>query len=254
MPYRKGTVALFLLLVICTLGWQQQAGAVAYNLPELPSPDLYGNLLIDRSASKHGVKPVSFSHWTHRTRYTCRVCHTELEFDMAVGVTEIGCDDIKDGRYCGACHNGKLAFGPQENCAVCHNGDISFRSDDFRSFIQDLPPDEFGNQVDWSDMMRRGQVQPKRFINEEPPDASFDRELKLEAAWGRIPPAIFSHKEHNQWVDCDTCHPDLFNIKQKTTEHFSMDRILKGEFCGFCHMKVAFPMDACERCHPGMRR
>ncbi len=253
MPYRKGTVVLLLLAVASVMSWRY-AGASAYSLPELPEPALYGNLLIDRTSTKHGVKAVSFSHWTHRTQFTCRVCHTELEFDMAVGVTEISCDDIKQGRYCGACHNGMLAFAPQENCVFCHNADITFRSEDFAAFIQDLPFDDFGNEVDWSEMMRRGLVQPRHYLNVPPPEITFDKTLILEAAWGLVPPAVFPHKEHIQWVDCDTCHPDLFNIKQKTTEHFSMKRILKGEFCGFCHMKVAFPMDACKRCHPGMSR
>jgi hypothetical protein len=37
--------------------------------------------------------------------------------------------------------------------------------------------------------------------------------------------------------------------KKKTTKHFSMDRILKGEFCGVCHLTVVFPMNDCKRCH-----
>ena len=28
-----------------------------------------------------------------------------------------------------------------------------------------------------------------------------------------------------------------------------MSRILKREFCGVCHLTVAFPMDDCKRCH-----
>jgi c(7)-type cytochrome triheme protein len=147
-----------------------------------------------------------------------------------------------------------LAFGTVDNCVYCHNADVSFRSEEFPSFTKDLPPDEFGNEIDWSEMIRRGQVQPAHFLVEEPPEKNFDKTLLLEAAWGRIPPAVFPHKEHTQWVDCDTCHPDLFSVKKDSTEHFTMSRILKGEFCGYCHMKVAFPMDACERCHPGMRR
>jgi hypothetical protein len=29
-----------------------------------------------------------------------------------------------------------------------------------------------------------------------------------------------------------------------------MARILKREFCGVCHLTVAFPMNDCKRCHP----
>jgi len=251
MSYRSGTVVLLFLSGLLLPGLLFGA---QYALPELPSPALYGNLLMDRASSRGGVKPVSFSHWTHRTRYTCRVCHDELEFDMAVGSTEIDCNDVKDGRYCGACHNGKQAFGREDNCLYCHNGDIAFRSDQFADFTRELTPDEFGNQIDWSQMMRRGQIEPQNYLNDKPAEANFEKTLKLEAAWGRIPPAVFPHKEHNQWVGCDTCHPDLFNIKKQGTEHFSMARILKGEFCGYCHLKVAFPINACERCHPGMSR
>ena len=172
---------------------------------------------------------------------------------MAVGVTEISHDDMKQGRYCGACHDGEMAFEQEDNCDYCHNGDLGFRSEDFDRFSMNLPLAEFGNQVDWVEMLRLGKIHPRQFLREKPPEVSFTKELKLEAAWTRIPPAVFRHKEHLQWVDCDTCHPDLFNIKQKATKHFSMSRILKGEFCGFCHMKVAFPMNACRRCHPGMK-
>jgi hypothetical protein len=28
---------------------------------------------------------------------------------------------------------------------------------------------------------------------------------------------------------------------------------LAGEFCGVCHMTVAFPMNDCKRCHPAMK-
>ena len=251
MSYRSGTVVLLFLSGLLLPGLLFGA---QYTLPELPSPALYGNLLMDRASSRGGVKPVSFSHWTHRTRYTCRVCHDELEFDMAVGSTEIDCNDVKDGRYCGACHNGKQAFGRQDNCVYCHTGDIAFRSDQFAGFSRELTPDEFGNQIDWSQMMRRGQIEPLNYLYAKPSETSFEKTLKLDAAWGRIPPAVFPHKEHNQWVGCDTCHPDLFNIRKQGTEHFTMARILKGEFCGYCHLKVAFPINACERCHPGMSR
>ena len=50
------------------------------------------------------------------------------------------------------------------------------------------------------------------------------------------------------------CHPDVFNIKKKTTEHFEMRFILEGRFCGACHLTVAFPLNDCMRCHPAMHR
>jgi len=31
-----------------------------------------------------------------------------------------------------------------------------------------------------------------------------------------------------------------------------MQYILETKFCGACHLTVAFPLDDCLRCHPGM--
>jgi c(7)-type cytochrome triheme protein len=81
-------------------------------------------------------------------------------------------------------------------------------------------------------------------------DISFDKELILESEWHNIPNAVFPHKAHTAWLDCNNCHPDPFNIKKKTTKHFEMRFILEGQFCGVCHMTVAFPMQDCKRCHP----
>lgn len=47
---------------------------------------------------------------------------------------------------------------------------------------------------------------------------------------------------------------DIFNIKKKTAKLFEMRYILEGKFCGVCHLDVAFPLDECELCHPGIRR
>ncbi len=52
---------------------------------------------------------------------------------------------------------------------------------------------------------------------------------------------------------CTSCHPELFNIKKKTTESLRMSNMIKGESCGVCHLFVAFPLDDCKKCHPNMR-
>src|SRR5271169_1620983 len=83
------------------------------NLPPLSSPEEYGNVFMDRATKGKNIKPVLFSHWIHRVKYTCRVCHYELEFSMKSNDTPILCNKGKmDGRYCATCHNGKVSFGP----------------------------------------------------------------------------------------------------------------------------------------------
>ena len=102
--------------------------------------------------------------------------------------------------------------------------------------------------------MRASEVlDPKYSLQREEEPLTFDKELSLDARWFNIPPAVFSHEIHGRFLDCANCHPDVFNIKQKTTEHFEMRFILEKAFCGACHLSTAFPLDDCMRCHPGMR-
>lgn len=219
-----------------------------FDLPPVLPPDEYGNILINRSSAVE----VTFSHWAHRQKFTCRVCHFELEFNMLVNTTEITEAANKSGRYCGAagCHDGKAAFGHEEShCRKCHNGDLGYGKNKF-SKLSKLPKAKYGNGIDWVEAMNKGLIAPVNYLTLKPPsDVAIIKPLLLEAEWSSIPPAVFSHKIHSRWLDCNNCHPDIFNIKKKTTKHFAMNRILQREFCGVCHLTVAFPMNDCKRCH-----
>ncbi|MBI5639561.1 MAG: hypothetical protein HZA17_03960 [Nitrospirae bacterium] len=222
-------------------------------LPPLLPPPQYGNILINRNSVKSDMLPVSFSHWIHRSKYTCRVCHTELEIDMKVNSTEITMDKIGKGQYCGACHDGETAFG-QEECQKCHTGDIAAGSDKFKK-LPSLPKTGFGNRIDWVEAWKKKLIKPKKALRPgeySPP--TFKKFLTLQAEWNNIPPSIFPHDIHNSWLDCSSCHPDVFNIKLKTTKHFLMTKMFEGKFCGACHLNVAFPLNDCKRCHPAINR
>jgi c(7)-type cytochrome triheme protein len=244
----RGLILLLLVLAAAV------PAAANFNLPPLPSADEYGTIIIDRQSSVNGQQPVSFSHWLHRTRYTCRVCHIELEFQMKANGTEITERGNRTGKFCGACHNGKIAFRHNGNCNKCHNGDKGYSAARFQEFLlkYPMPMTMTGNGVDWSEGLRRGVIKPSTYLKKKSQDMAFDKILVLDAEMSIIPPSVFSHKEHNAWLDCDSCHPDLFNIKMKGT-HFTMVEILDGKYCGACHQRVAFPMNDCRRCHPGMR-
>jgi c(7)-type cytochrome triheme protein len=226
-----------------------------WDLPHPPPADEYGNLLINRTSEKNGVKPAAFSHWIHRRKHTCRVCHFELEFSMKANTTEITEAANRSGKYCGAsgCHDGKAAFGHDNpNCEKCHNGDRGYGKKRF-SELSTFPKTKFGDRINWVRAFKNGMITPLNYLAVKPSEGiSYDKALLLEAEWSGIPAAIFPHKAHIKWLDCNNCHPEIFNIKKKTTKHFSMNRILQGEFCGVCHLNVAFPMDDCKRCHPGI--
>ena len=111
-------VALLSVLLI------EKGYAQFWNLPPLPPPHEYGTIVMDRNSTAAGEKPVVFSHWTHRLKYTCRVCHFELEFEFKRNTTPITEQDNRNGLYCGKCHDGITAFAHRrEYCGKCHGGD-----------------------------------------------------------------------------------------------------------------------------------
>ena len=81
----------------------------------------YGDVLINNYSDEAGMRPVVFPHWFHRIRFRCKVCHADLGFKMQAGGNQINMLKIIDGEYCGACHNGEVAWSV-ENCDVCHTG------------------------------------------------------------------------------------------------------------------------------------
>lgn len=81
----------------------------------------YGDVVLNKRSEQEGVRPVIFPHWFHRIRFRCKVCHHELGFEMRAGANEITMADIVDGKFCGMCHDGEVAWSV-ENCDLCHSG------------------------------------------------------------------------------------------------------------------------------------
>jgi c(7)-type cytochrome triheme protein len=168
--------------------------------------------------------------------------------------TDLNEEKNRNGEFCGACHNGKIAFGHTEgNCRRCHTGDLGAADSRF-SELNALPKARYGDEINWVRAVRRGLIAPKKSLFDEnfesPP---FNAVLRLEPEWQMInTKAIFSHETHTQWLDCADCHPDIFNIQKKGTRHFRMNYLVQGKFCGACHLTVAFPLQDCRRCHPDL--
>lgn len=87
------------------------------------------------AAEKHGgdilyTKPVNtvlFSHEFHvdKQGLSCDLCHARL-FPMEAAASQQHTDftmkSLMDGNYCGACHNGVMAFASNTRCGDCHTG------------------------------------------------------------------------------------------------------------------------------------
>lgn len=80
----------------------------------------YGDVVINNYSSSAGIRPVIFPHWFHRIRFSCKSCHGDLGFQMKAGANQINMLKIINGEYCGACHNGQMAWSV-ENCDLCHS-------------------------------------------------------------------------------------------------------------------------------------
>ena len=219
----------------------------------------YGTLFMRSRTKTAGMAPVVFAHWSHRARYTCRVCHLDLGFSMREGYTGITRAQYTAGKYCGACHNEVTAFGVQggepSQCARCHMKDTRALEVSFDNFASTLPTSGFGNGIDWAVALKKGSISPKNTLSDAAPPMPLPEKLRLPMKLGTPAPrsdVTFSHVDHFSELDCSSCHPDIFNIKKKGTVDFSMDRNIFCGYCGVCHMRVAFPMNDCKRCHPGM--
>jgi len=79
----------------------------------------YGDVVINNFSDEAGMRPVIFPHWFHRIRFRCKVCHADLGFEFKAGGNKMNMLNIIDGEYCGACHNGEIAWSV-ENCNLCH--------------------------------------------------------------------------------------------------------------------------------------
>jgi len=81
-----------------------------------------GDVTLKRTSpeSPSELPRVTFPHWRHRLFFTCNVCHPAI-FPMKADETTVTMDDLKDGKLCSVCHNGKIAWGVSvSTCTRCH--------------------------------------------------------------------------------------------------------------------------------------
>lgn len=107
----------------------------ATTVGELPAE--YGDVVINNHSDDSGMRPVVFPHWFHRIRFRCKVCHADLGFKFKAGGNDITMLKIIDGEYCGACHNGDIAWSV-ENCNICHSGKPGTETQVHESTLQKL--------------------------------------------------------------------------------------------------------------------
>ena len=114
--------------------------------------------------------------------------------------------------------------------------------------VTGLPKDKFG-LIDWAKMIRQGLIAPRPSVDPKvQTDIIIDMSILFETKSDFIENVLFPHDIHTYWLDCRSCHTRLFNPK-KGSNPVLMTEISEGKWCGWCHSKVAFPLDDCTRCH-----
>lgn len=219
------------------------------------NPSTYGDIIMNLNLPDSGKnKPVVFKHWTHRAKFQCQVCHTELAFPLKANTVAIKQSDIETGKYCGACHDGKTAFGPSE-CDKCHSYGSKAGVMKIEEQLANLPKDGFGNKVNWVTSQSEGKISPEWTLPGNPMHKTDKKVLDAEVVipvtkYAPHPPdVVFPHKAHTEQLDCSSCHPAPFVDKAGANPQMNMMRIISGQYCGMCHDRVSFPLNDCFRCH-----
>jgi c(7)-type cytochrome triheme protein len=104
-----------------------------------PARAEYGDVVMNNYSDAAGMRPVVFPHWFHRVRFRCKVCHADLGFQFKAGGNQINMLKVIDGQFCGACHNGELAWSA-ENCNLCHSGKPGTATQVHESTLQKIGP------------------------------------------------------------------------------------------------------------------
>jgi c(7)-type cytochrome triheme protein len=77
-----------------------------------------GVVTLKRQGGPADPPPAVFPHWIHRIRYTCYACHPGPIGPSSKPITH---EDMNAGQACGACHDGRTAWGIGfATCTRCH--------------------------------------------------------------------------------------------------------------------------------------
>ena len=210
----------------------------------------------------------TFSHVDHLKMFKCEECHSAI-FVGGIRSIRYTMPQMEQGKSCGACHDGKTAFGVNGNCEKCHPS-----SPPDRIFtIKDAGTVKFSH-VRHRDVFLCGQchngivaagVASRRFTMSEMEKgkscgACHDGKTAFGVKTCNIchpvketlfsDDARFSHDKHLAVYSCTDCHNKLYSAGPDN-KRFSMAQMEKGASCGSCHdgSTVFSVKGDCDTCH-----
>lgn len=237
------------------------------------------------------IESVTFSHQDHLQKgSSCNTCHSGLFAMKALSAQknkDFTMESLYQGKYCGACHNGKKAFASNTQCARCHLGSgvptppqdvpvykssvmlgkgMAFNHDTHvkKATCHRCHPSLFMPKEGASNIKMSDHGQNKYCFT------CHDRKGKKAFAWNdcskchktAIPipkeiikigkgdkAVVFRHESHQVQDGCKACHPQPFAFKQGTTKIGFGDHT-SGKACFVCHaQKNGTASYACNQCH-----
>ncbi|WP_168205910.1 cytochrome c3 family protein [Geobacter sp. FeAm09] len=238
-----------------------------------------GAFALKECARCHQVKEIAFAvKETGTTRFShqkhlaanpdCTACHPAL---FAAGHNKRSTmAEMRQGRSCGACHNGKRAFGISA-CTRCHPvKEVAFA-------VKQTGTTRFSHRKHLAANPACTACHPALFSAGHNKRSTM-AEMKLGKSCGgchngkrafgiaactrchpvkEIAFAVkqtgttrFSHTRHIANYSCGECHTRLYPVKGRHTP-VTMARMEKGASCGACHNGTdAFSLKGCTSCHP----
>lgn len=103
------------------------------------------------------------------------------------------------------------------------------------------------HEIDWIKALDDGLIVPRANIDGTEEMQVMDMDVIMEQT-AMMPYVKFPHLAHTKWLACENCHTEIFE-PVKNGNPITMGKILKGEYCGRCHDRVAFSLFVCEKCH-----
>ncbi len=214
---------------------------------------------------------VIFSHKFHirqkGLKDNCKSCHKAI-FDLKKKVTHTMAD-MEKGKSCGACHDGKKAFGIGE-CVKCHKigdvaikvretGPVSFRHGKHSAItdcrqchprLYEAGPNKRTTMAQMEKGKSCGACHTGKDAFGVGECAKCHPVKEIEFTVKDTGNVKFSHDAHLAMYQCGECH-DKFYLPSPGNKRISMADMEKGKSCGACHDGgTAFTVkENCDKCH-----
>lgn len=207
-----------------------------------------------------------FKHSKHLGMFTCTDCHDGL-FKADKTNRHVTMSEMKDGKSCGSCHDGKSAFSVTGDCVKCHQVaeislaggsvfshslhlDMSFSCTDCHKKIFIPGPNRVSHtMLDMEQGKSCGACHNGKTAFSVKNDCQKCHKNVVDIKFKAFD-ARFSHNSHLKMFKCDECHSGIF-VGGVRSIRYSMPDMEKGKSCGACHDgKTAFAVTgSCEKCH-----